>query len=134
MFPEDRYAVFRGSDGEAIVDERMREFCASRTIAEAEKELNAHHITAIGVNTYAQMIEHPHVIARENIIEWDGIEGEKVKGLSIAPRLKNYPAEIWRRPAHYGEDNEDVLAELGYTPEQISALYDQNILRQDMTK
>ena len=134
LYPEDQYAVFKGTEAGDILEEKVRAYCATHTVMEAERELNANGITANAILNYQQMEEHPQFIARENIVEWDGIEGEKVRGLSIAPRLKNYPAQVWRRPAHYGEDNEDVLAELGYSDEEIKAMYEAGLVRKDMTK
>lgn len=134
LYPEENYAVFKGSEGGDILEEKVREYCANHTVLEAEKELNANGITAAAILNYEQMESHPQFIARQNIVEWEGIEGETVRGLSIAPRLKNFPTQIWRRPAHYGEDNEDVLGEVGYTEEEIKKFYEDGIIRQDMTK
>lgn len=132
LYPEENYAVFKGTEGGDILEEKVRAYCAEHTVLEAEKELNANGITASAVLDYKMMETHPQFVARGNIIEYEGIEGETVKGLSIAPRLKNFPTQIWRRPPHYGEDNEDVLAEAGYTPEQIQDMYDKGLIAKDM--
>lgn len=133
LFPEDRYAVYKGTPGAELVEERIKKYCEEHTVMEAEKELNANGITAQAILNYQQMETHPHFIARGNFIEYEGIEGP-VKGLSIAPRLKNYPTQIWRRPPHYGEDNEQILGELGYSEEEIKQLYEDGLIKQDMTK
>ena len=56
-----------------------------------------------------------------------GIYGT-VTGLNITPRMKNNPGKVWRAAPHYGEDNADILAELGYSEEEIQAFVDKNLL------
>ncbi|HWR07377.1 CoA transferase [Sporomusa sp.] len=132
-FPSDKYAVWRNTPAGDKVVEKMAEFCAARTVAQAERELNDAGVVSSAIITYEMMKTHPHFVARGVITEWDGIEGKKVKGPAIAPRLKNNPGKVWRAAPHYGEDNEDVLSDLGYTPEQIKELYARKILKQDLT-
>jgi len=45
------------------------------------------------------------------------------------PRYKNEKAKIWRGAPLYGQDNDDVLREFGYTNEQIDAMYDKGVLK-----
>jgi L-carnitine CoA-transferase len=132
MFPPERYCVFRESPAGDLVEQAVKDYCANHTAAEAEKELNENAITAQTVLSYDMMPDHPHFKARGTYIEWDAIEGGKVKGPAPAPRFKNFPAQIWRRAPHYGEDNEAVLADLGYTAEQIKEMYDKGLIKQDL--
>ena len=53
--------------------------------------------------------------------------------MNIVPKLKNNPGQIWRGMPLVGADNEDILAELGATPEQIAALYDEKLLKKEET-
>jgi L-carnitine CoA-transferase len=115
------------------LDEKLAEYCAARTVLDAEKELNDHKVVASAILTYDQMKEHPHYMKRDVFTEWEGIAGDTVKGPNIAPKFKNNPGKIWRAAPHYGEDNEDILEELGYTSEQIKELYDKKILKKDLT-
>lgn len=132
LFPEDKYAVWRGTPGAELLEERLTEFCANRTVLEAERELNEHNVTAQGINNWAQLAAHPQVIARESLIEWDAIEGGKVKGAALCPRMTNFPGKIWRAAGHYGQDNEAILEALGYDEQQIADLYAEGILAQNM--
>lgn len=133
LIPDGIAFAYRGTPAGDLVIQRLTEYCASRTVSEAEKEFNDHNCTASAIMTYEQMEDHPHYKARGVFTEWEGIDGDRVKGPAIAPRMKNNPGQIWKRAPHYGEDNEDILAELGYTPEQIKAFYEKKVLAQDLT-
>ncbi|MGV8057832.1 MAG: L-carnitine CoA-transferase [Smithellaceae bacterium] len=130
-YPEGQYCTFKGTPAGDELHKRITEFCASRTIMEAEKELVDHHITANAVLSYEQMEDHPHYKARGVFTEWEGIQGDMVKGPAVIPRLKNNPGKIWKAAPHYGADNNDILKELGYTDEQIKKFYDMELIKKD---
>ncbi|HEY3423474.1 MAG TPA: CoA transferase [Negativicutes bacterium] len=132
-FPADKYFVLRGTPSGDLLIQRITEYCAARTVNEAEKELNDHGVVSSAILTYEQMKEHAHYKAREVFTEWEGIAGDTVKGPAIVPKLKNNPGRIWRKAPNYGMDNEDILEELGYTPKQIQDFYAKKILKQDLT-
>lgn len=134
MYPEDKYAVWKGTPGGDLLDERLTEYCAGKTVLEAEKELNDHGVTACGINNWEQLANHPQIKARGSIVEWEAIEGGTVKGAAICPRFKNNPGQVWRKAPYYGQDNEVVLQELGYADDQIKRLYDEGILNQDPSR
>ena len=131
LFPEGSAFVYRGTPGGDLLLERLTKFCAERTVTEAEDELNSVGVASSAIMTYEKMLDHPHYVARSTFTEWDGIEGRKIKGPSIAPKLQNNPGKIWRTAPHYGKDNEDILEELGYTAEQIEGFYNNKILNRD---
>lgn len=133
LFPEDKYAVWKDAPGAEVLEERLKEFCASRTVLEAEREFNEHNVTAQGINDWQHLVDNPQVQARGSIIEWDAIEGGKVKGAALCPRMTKNPGKVWRRASHYGEDNEAVMKSLGYDDQQIADMYSEGILAQDMS-
>ncbi|MGV8057349.1 MAG: L-carnitine CoA-transferase [Smithellaceae bacterium] len=130
-FPEGEYVAFKGTPAGELLHQKLTEYCASKTILEAEKELNDHGVTSSAVLSYEQMADHPHYKARGVFTEWEGILGDKVKGPAVVPRLKNNPGKIWRAAPHYGMDNDDILKELGYTDEQIKKYYEKGLLKKD---
>ncbi len=60
---------------------------------------------------------HPHLAARGTFIERDG-----VSQAAPAPRFSRTAAELGRPPARPGEHTDEVLAELGRSPDEIAAL------------
>lgn len=111
-----------------LVDEAIAKWCADKTVMEADQIINAAGLTASGLITYDMMLSHPHYIARETIMEYPSITGEMVKGNCIVPRMKNNPGKVWRGAPHYGEDNADILEELGYSAEDVQRFYDNKLL------
>jgi len=132
-FPEDKYAVFKGTPGGDLLDAKLTEFCAEHTVMDAEKILNDNGIVSSAIVTYKTMQDHPHYKARGVFMEYDAFEGGKFVAPALCPRFKNNPGQVWRKAPSYGLDNEDILEELGYAPEKIKELYMKNILKQDPT-
>lgn len=132
-FPEDKYAVFKGTPGGELLEQKLTEFCAARTVLDAEKELNDCGIVSSAIVTYKTMMDHPHYKARGVFQEYDAFEGGKFIAPALCPRFKNYPGKVWRKAPSYGMDNEDILEELGYAPEKVQELYLKNIIKQDPT-
>ena len=68
--------------------------------------------------TIEEMVNHPHYLARENFIEWENVEGKKIKGPNIFPKFKKNPGQVWRPMPTLGMDTEDKLTDLGYSTER----------------
>ena len=79
------------------------------------------------------MVSHPHYLARETLIEWELEDGTMFKSAGAVPKTTKTSIQIWRPTPKFGMDNEDILAELGYSPEQIQELYDKKVTAQDPT-
>jgi alpha-methylacyl-CoA racemase len=60
---------------------------------------------------------HPHLVARQTIVERDGVPQP-----APAPRFSATPAELRRPPATPGQHTDEVLAEAGVTDEEIARL------------
>jgi alpha-methylacyl-CoA racemase len=60
---------------------------------------------------------HPHLVARQTIVERDGVPQP-----APAPRFSATPAELQRPPATPGQHTDEVLAGAGFTDEEISRL------------
>jgi L-carnitine CoA-transferase len=127
-FPKEWQFVPRGSKADEIVQEKLTEYCAKRTVAEADKELNANNVLASPIMTHKDMADHPQYKARGVIAEWEDAEGKKIRGPNAVFKFKNAPAKIWRGAPKYGQDNEEVLAGLGFSDAEIERMYEKNIL------
>lgn len=69
------------------------------------------------VLTMAEAAEHPHNVARNMIIERDG-----VKQPAPAPRFSRTTPEITRSPAHPGQHSREVLEAWGLPKDRVDAL------------
>ena len=61
--------------------------------------------------------QHPHNIARGTFVERNGVTQPRP-----APRFSRTDSEIQRPPAHAGQHTDELLADLGYSDEEIAAL------------
>lgn len=142
-----KVANFLGLDKE---DERFRDVGSSisRTSPLAGKYLGALHqytaehstsevvaaATEIGlgcsiVMDHNRIKDDPHYKARNFITSWfDPYEGREVTGFGTAPKFTNNPSKIFRGSPYVGMDNDDILSELGYSPEQIAELYEARVV------
>jgi crotonobetainyl-CoA:carnitine CoA-transferase CaiB-like acyl-CoA transferase len=71
------------------------------------------------IHTVDQVVNHPHVRAREMIVE---VEHPIVKNLKMAGfpvKLSETPASVRRYPPLLGEHTEEILGELGWSSERI---------------
>jgi L-carnitine CoA-transferase len=104
------------------MEKALLEFCAKRTAAQATAEFMAAGAPASLVMTYAKAKENPQYIARETVTSWENVEGDTVKGPNVFPQFARNTGKIWRGCPAVGMDSDDILAELGRTPEEIAAL------------
>jgi crotonobetainyl-CoA:carnitine CoA-transferase CaiB-like acyl-CoA transferase len=82
-------------------------------------ELDACLTPVLGLD---EVIDDPHVRAREMAIEIDGGDAGRVTQVGVAPKLLGTPGAVRLAPAHFGQHTDEVLAELGEPPERIAEL------------
>lgn len=104
------------------MEKALLDFCAKRTAAQAASEFMAAGVPASLVMTYEEAKKNPQYIARESFTEWETVEGKKVKGPNVFPVFTNNRGRIWRGCPTVGMDTEDILSELGKSPEEIERL------------
>jgi len=119
----------RGAHSQAIL-ERMADWCAARTTAEALQALDAAGLPAGPIYTPQQALDDPQVAAMNFlhwIAEYPGLNRPvPVSGLPV--ELSATPGNSPGRPPLLGEHTDAVLAELGYTAAEITALKAQGVV------
>jgi L-carnitine CoA-transferase len=78
--------------------------------------------------TYADLLATDHWNMRESFTSWQSNHGFEMKGVSPMPKMKNRPGQVWRGAPGLGMDNEEVLTELGYSEDEIAAMYEKGII------
>lgn len=80
------------------------------------------------IHTVDQIFSHPHVQAREMILEINHpvIPDLKVPGFPV--KFSETPAQLKKHPPLLGEHTDEILMGLGYSEEEIIAMKKENIL------
>lgn len=106
-----------------LLDEHLSEFCATRTAAELTQELRAIGVPAAAVLTGADAIDHPQLLARGRVFEVDHPVIGPARYIGHPMRFSHAPDMAVPRPAPLlGQHNNEVLAELGYQPDEVECL------------
>ncbi len=118
----------RGVNG-ALLSERMSQWCAERTTAEAIAELEAARIPAGPVYSPQQALEDPHVQAADlmRAIDYPGL-GVPAPVADTPVRLSRTPGGIRERAPKLGEHTDAILSELGYSTAEIAALREKRVV------
>lgn len=120
----------RGDHSELIL-ERMRSWCAQRTTDEAVATLERAGIPAGPVYTPQQALDDPQVRAMgflEAVTGYPGL-GRPAPVASLPVKLSATPGTIRTPPPRAGEHSDEILASLGFTPEEIAALHASGVTR-----
>lgn len=75
------------------------------------------------VLTMSEAATHPHVVARQTIVEVDGVPQP-----APAPRFSATPAALSRPPAVPGEHTDEVLTDAGITAEELARLHEDGVI------
>jgi crotonobetainyl-CoA:carnitine CoA-transferase CaiB-like acyl-CoA transferase len=122
----------------ATIRDRMRH--RSALIAEIEKttsaaprahwlaRLDAAGVPAGPINDYAEALGDPHTLARAMVVDLEHPGAGPIKALGVPIKLSDTPGAVERPAPLLGQDNGDVLTELGYSEAEQRALKDQGVV------
>ena len=128
-FPATQNFAKVGTPGGDILEAKVKELCDTHDAEEVESILCGIGVPCSRVMTYEMAERHPHYIARNTITEWDAVDGRKLRGVALVPKVANNPGQIWRGCPTTGMDNEDILGELGFDDAKIAELYEKGVIR-----
>lgn len=94
------------------------------------EKLDALGVPAGPVHTIGQALSHPQVAAREMIVETEHRTVGRTRALGFPVKLSGSPARVDRPAPLLGEHSREVLAEFGFTEQQINALIEQGVVEQ----
>ncbi len=80
------------------------------------------------IKNVAEILDDPHVKAREMVVEVDHPVIGKMKTLGVPVKLSETPGAVTRAPPTLGQHSDEVLTELGYTPAEIAGFRDANVI------
>ena len=122
---DPRYAthIARGKN-QIELDQMINEWTGQHTIAEVEASMINHSVPAGKVYRAPEMLEDPHFLARQAIIEVETERFGKLKMQNVVPRLSSTPSGV-RSPAPsiVGQHNAEIYGTLlGLTNAEMATL------------
>ena len=120
--------ISRGNNSE-IISQRMAQWCLGRTSKEAIEELNKVRIPVGEVLKANEIVNEPHILARNLYQKVDYPNLEKPAPIVTSPvELSDSPGEIRTRAPLLGEHTGQILSELGYSEKEILELREKKIV------
>lgn len=104
------------------LDAMVQEFIGQRTLEENLRFFEQKGVTVAPVYDISQVLEDPHFRARQVIVEIPDEEMGRVPMHNVIPHLSASPGSIRLRAPALGEHTQEVLGELGLSPQQVAAL------------
>lgn len=108
----------------------LADILRTRAAAEWEDWLQARHVPASRVRTMGEALTDPQLQSRNLLHKHEDAPG--IPGSVTVPvaafRFGHNGPRVDRPPPRFGEHNEEVLAELGYTPQQIAGFRTSNAI------
>jgi formyl-CoA transferase len=110
-------------------DTLVADWIAARDQKEALEQFEKFDVIAGPVYDVEQLVNDPHVQARETMVEVADPKIGKTMVQDVVPRFTNAPGKMqWLGVDQIGQHTADVMRELGYSDEQISKLAHQRVL------
>lgn len=124
LFPEGAGIIPYGSPAGAVAEAAFAQFLAAHTAAEVEDILANGGVPCSRLMDYEAARANEHYAARGVVDTWKASDGTTdILGVKVVPDLARNPGRVWRGAPAIGQDNEDILHELGFSDDRIAALY-----------
>ena len=104
------------------------EVLATNTSAYWLERLDAEGVPSAPVLTREEVISHPQIQANDLIHEYDHPIAGRIRQPRPAAQFDQTPSGIQRPAPGLGQHSAEILAELGYSEAQISALVNEGVL------
>lgn len=114
----------------AELDAIIGEFIGRMTLAENLAFFDSAEVTVGPIYDISQIVEDPHVNAREMVVDLPDDEMGAVPMHCVVPRLSATPGAIRRAAPGLGEHNAEVLGALGLSREDLARLAGAGVIHQ----
>ena len=106
----------------AELAERIESVTQGRPKAEWLRLFDARDIPCEPINTYAEALDDPQIVAREMVVGLDHPTLGQIRALGSPIKLSATPPDVLRRAPHLGEHTKEVLREAGFDDLAIEEL------------
>jgi formyl-CoA transferase len=105
------------------------EWMSARTVAEIQEAFDRFEAPGTPVMSAAELIEDPHLLAREMVVTVDDDELGPLRMQGLVPKMSLTPGEIRHAGQAIGARNEEVYGELlGLSADDVAALRDKGVI------
>jgi crotonobetainyl-CoA:carnitine CoA-transferase CaiB-like acyl-CoA transferase len=124
----------RFADGPARMKHRepliaeLERTTAKETRAHWLARLDAAGVPSGPINNYAEALADPHALSRDMIVDLVHPGAGPIHALGVPVKLSDTPGAVDRPAPLLGQDNADVLAELGYSEAEQRSLNDSGVI------
>jgi L-carnitine CoA-transferase len=124
LFPDAMTFIPVDTPAARQVEEAFAGYLSARTAQQVEDELAAIGVPCSRLMDYEAAVRNPHYRARGVFTQWTASDGvTQVPGVKVVPEVAGHPGRIWRGAPTIGQDNDEILAELGIADADRDALY-----------
>ena len=109
---------------------RVEEGFLQHTSDEWVQIFNENNLAGEKLYSYGDVRDDPQALENEFVVEKDYGNGRKAKVIRSALRSKNSGLPEFKRGPMMGEDTEEILAEIGYSKEEIEDLENKGLVKQ----
>jgi len=81
------------------------------------------------VNDFDSIWEDPQFVVNETFFEYEHPVAGRVRAVRPAPRLSGRKLDLWRHAPGLGEHTDEILADFGFSTDEISALHAREIVK-----
>jgi crotonobetainyl-CoA:carnitine CoA-transferase CaiB-like acyl-CoA transferase len=114
----------------AELDAIIGAFIAGMTLAENMAFFDKHEVTVGPIYDIAQIMQDPHVKAREMVVEYPDEDLGVIPMHGIVPPLSETPGVVRMPAPQLGEHNREILCGLGLTEADLARLTAQDVIYQ----
>jgi crotonobetainyl-CoA:carnitine CoA-transferase CaiB-like acyl-CoA transferase len=114
----------------AELDAIIGEFIGRMTLAENLEFFDRNEVTVGPIYDISQILEDPHVIAREMVVEYPDEEMGTIPMHGVVPRLSATPGAIRMPAPGLGEHNAEILGGLGLDEKALAQLAAEDVIYQ----
>ena len=111
-----------------ILDPIIEEFMSKYNQKELLEIFKQNGVTVGPVLDISDLVEHPYIKDREILINLNTKVDGEIPMHNVFPRLSETGGKIKREAPQLGQDNNDILSEIGYSKNEISILEKSKII------
>jgi crotonobetainyl-CoA:carnitine CoA-transferase CaiB-like acyl-CoA transferase len=112
-----------------LVNERVQKIVSEIPLGPLTARLEKSQIPHSVINTPMDLFQDPHLRARNHFLSVTGPGGATTELPGLPLVFDSDQAGVRRQPPKLGQHTEEIMRELGYSPEQIAILKETGVLR-----